>query len=424
MQLLESVRRRVKNTTKPQQKFLCHVRRLMLLVPGRVTFRHLRRDRPDHEQTFARWFERDVAVVSLNHAAIVHVVAAHHEHVLAFDPSVVPKSGKRPPGLDRCWNGAHSRAEKGVESATLAWGDVTQNSAYTLSVEQTPTTLHCDAEQTRIDPSLAHMARVVTTPQLQARTSLVADGDFSTQKFVDGLGALEMHLISQLRRDAHLRHLYRGPRCTGPGRPQTDAGKVSCHDLARCEHVDTDDQDMALYQQVVNHPPLKRHRRLVVVQPLPTGRSARRLSTDGALAAQALYRYDKARFQSELLFRDAKPFTGLSACQARSANKWRVHFNASLSAVSVAKLEARQHTDQPGAPVSMASLKRRDCNPHLIGRIVDHVASEGRLDKSSPTDAELCNYGTICDMAASMLSEVLLYNSIFQTRLIRIPSSW
>jgi hypothetical protein len=84
---------RLKNTKKPQQKFLCHVMRLLLLLPGHVTFRHLSRYSPYHEKTFARWFARDCDFVSLNHAAIVEVVAPSHEHVLAFDPSFVPKSG-------------------------------------------------------------------------------------------------------------------------------------------------------------------------------------------------------------------------------------------------------------------------------------------------------------------------------------------
>jgi hypothetical protein len=400
VRLLKSVLMRLKNTKKPQQKFLCHVMRLMLLVPGRVTFRNLSRYSPYHEKTFARWFERDVDFVSLNHAAIVEVVTPSHEHVLAFDPNFVPKSGKRTPGLDMFWNGAHSRAEKGIEIATLAWIDVTYNSAYTLSVEQTSPAPHSGTEETRIDTYLAHIEHVVTTQQLHALKYLVADGYFSKQKFVDGICALEMHLISKLRHDAHLRHLYEGPRSTGPGRPKTYDGKVSYHDLSRFEHVDTDDKDIALYHQVVNHPHLKRHLRLVVVQHFSTGRYALLFSTDVTLSAQAIYRYYKARFQIEFLFRDAKQFTGLSDCQARSANKLRFHFNASLSAVSFAKLEARQPTDHPGAPFSMASLKRRYFNQHLMDRILDHLATEGRLDKSSPTYAELCNYGTIDDMAA------------------------
>ena len=87
------------------------------------------------------------------------------------------------------------------------------------------------------------------------------------------------------------------------------------------------------------------------------------------LSAQTIYRYDKARFQIEFLLRDAQQCTGLSDGQARSANKLRLHCHASLSAVSFAKLEARQISDQCGVPFSMASLKRRCFTQHLLDRI-------------------------------------------------------
>jgi hypothetical protein len=48
-----------------------------------------------------------------------------------------------------------------------------------------------------------------------------------------------------------------------------------------------------------------------------------------------------------------------------------------LSAVSFARLEASQRADQPQAPFSMASLKRRYFNQHLVDRILDHFATEG-----------------------------------------------
>ena len=82
------------------------------------------------------------------------------------------------------------------------------------------------------------------------------------------------------------------------------------------------------------------------------------------------------------------------------ANKLRFHFNASLSAVSFAKLEACQRADKRGVPCSMASLKRRYFNQHLVDRILDHLATDGSLDKCSPAYEELCNYGIIDDMAA------------------------
>ncbi len=75
-----------------------------------------------------------------------------------------------------------------------------------------------------------------------------------------------------------------------------------------------------------------------------------------------LYRYYKARFQIEFLFRDAKQFAGLSDCQARSKAKLDFHFNASLSAVTFAKLKARHQSGHGDQAFSMASLKWRAFN--------------------------------------------------------------
>src|SRR2546425_9342114 len=120
MRLLQSILMQLKQPKKPQHKFLTHFLGLFLRLPGHATFRNLSRYSPYHEKTFARWFARDMDFVSLNCAAIIEVVPQSHEHVLAFDPSFVPKSGKHTYGLDMFWNGAHSRAEKGLEMATLA----------------------------------------------------------------------------------------------------------------------------------------------------------------------------------------------------------------------------------------------------------------------------------------------------------------
>jgi hypothetical protein len=55
----------------------------------------------------------------------------------------------------------------------------------------------------------------------------------------------------------------------------------------------------------------------------------------------------------------------------RSTNKLRFHGNTRLSAMSFAKLGARQMADERGAPCSMASLKRRYFNQQLLDRILD-----------------------------------------------------
>jgi hypothetical protein len=139
------------NTSPVRYRFLCHLLGGLLLLPGRATFRNLRRSSPDHEKTFSRWFANEFDWVSLHRAALMQGVPAEHEHVLAFDPSFVPQSGHRTSGLDRVWNGPPSRAEQGLEIGGLAWVEVTANTAYALRVEQTPPAPRADPAQSRLD---------------------------------------------------------------------------------------------------------------------------------------------------------------------------------------------------------------------------------------------------------------------------------
>jgi hypothetical protein len=186
VRLLNRVLIRVQPPKKPPQKFLCHVRRWMLRLPGRVTCRQVSRDRPSHEKTCARWCARDVDCVRLKRAAMVAVVPPSHAHGLACDPSVVPNSGPRPYGLAMCWNGAHSRAEQGLERATRAWSAGTHHRASPLRVAQTSVAPHRRAEATRLEASLAQRARGVTPQPVPARNSLAVDGSCRQQTCVDG----------------------------------------------------------------------------------------------------------------------------------------------------------------------------------------------------------------------------------------------
>ena len=83
-----------------------------------------------------------------------------------------------------------------------------------------------------------------------------------------------------------------------------------------------------------------------------------------------------------------------------STKSGQLHFNASMSALTLGKLEARQQSGNAQAGFSMASLKRRAFNQHLLERISQHLAQGHSLEKSSPDYQDLCNYGTITDRAA------------------------
>jgi DDE superfamily endonuclease len=401
MRLLQSVLPTLRQTKKPQQKFVAHLLGLLLMLPGHATFRNLSRYSSYHERTVTRWYARDFDFVSLNKAAIIQVIPPEHDQALVIDASFVPKSGKKTYGLDRFWNGSHSRTEKGLEISALAWLDITDNCAYCLSADQTPPADKTPgAEATRIDVYLEHLARVVSVHHLRHLRYIITDGYYSKQKFLGGVRALGLEQIGKLRLDANLRYLYQGPQRPGPGRPKTYDGKVYWDNLSRFETVATDDDDVVLYHQVLNHVQFQCHLCVVLVVDTTRNRKAVLFSTDLHLDALTIYRYYKARFQIEFLFRDAKQFAGLTDCQARSQAKLNFHFNASLSAVTLAKLAARQHNGDTASGFSMASLKRRAFNQHLIERISQYLAKGHSLEKSSPDYEELCNYGTITETAA------------------------
>ena len=266
MRLLQSVLTRLKQTKAPQRKFVTHLFGLLLMLPGHATFRNMSRYSPYHERTFARWYDTNLDWVALNKAAIIEIVPADHEQALIIDASFVSKSGKHTYGLDRFWNGSHSRAEKGLEISALAWLDLTEKCAYGLSVEQTPPSPEPSAsessasessasdisapETTRMDVYLDQLRRVVKAHDLTWLRYLLMDDAYSKQNFVDGVRDLGLHPIGKLRADANMRYLYQGPKRPGPGRPKTYDGKVDWSDLSRFERLDTEDEDIVLYLNV------------------------------------------------------------------------------------------------------------------------------------------------------------------------------
>ena len=191
MRLLSSVLSSLSQTKKPQRTFVAHLLGLLLMLPGHATFRNMSRYSPYHERTLSRWYERPFDWVSLNKAAIATVIPPEHEQALVIDARFVPKSGKQTYGLDRFWNGCHSRAEKGLELSAVAWLDLTAHGAYSLSVEQTPPSEdNTDPQATRIDTYLDQFTRLVTAHDLSPLRYLIADGGYSNQKFVTGICAL------------------------------------------------------------------------------------------------------------------------------------------------------------------------------------------------------------------------------------------
>ncbi|MEL6603301.1 MAG: hypothetical protein AAFP20_08780 [Cyanobacteria bacterium J06614_10] len=98
----------------------------------------------------------------------------------------------------------------------------------------------------------------------------------------------------------------------------------------------------------------------------------------------------------EFIFRDAKQFAGLTDCQARDAQKLDFHFNASLTALNLAKWDSYQQRDTTEPFVfSMDSYKRRKLNLHLLESFIRNFDLDETLIKSHPNYQNLCDYGIL-----------------------------
>lgn len=121
-------------------------------------------------------------------------------------------------------------------------------------------------------------------------------------------------------------------------------------DPSRFTFVETVQPCLDVYTAVVWSVALQRTIRLAYLLDRHTPQRPRFVvlfSTDVNQHPQQIYRYYPLRFQIEFLFRDAKQFTGLADCPARDVIKVEFHFNASLTALNLAKYQATARSSNP-----------------------------------------------------------------------------
>jgi DDE superfamily endonuclease len=379
------------------------------------------------EKTYRRQYGKSVEFIKFHAETIKTAIEENREQISAIDCSFIGKSGKKTWGIDWFYNGSAGRAEKGLEISVIAVVDVKAHQGYTLSVQQTAartepqqidkSTLIVEKKKKKKGRHKSSPTEPVVSERVQGYLNqlkiarqhlpagvkyLAADSFYSKKFFVDGVRELGLHLVSKLRIDANLRYLYTGdqkPR--GARRKYGD--KVDVNDLSKLDFIGQINPDVQLYSQVVWHVSLGRKIRIVLLvnHHNPDRPSVALLfSTDTELDPQQLCLYYKARFQIEFIFRDAKQFTGLCDCQSRQAQSLDFHFNASLAALNLAKLEQQQAVDfdvsstQP-VSFSMATYQRQSLNHHLLERFISMLDLDQTLIKSHPNYPTLLHYGSL-----------------------------
>jgi hypothetical protein len=394
MELIDTILDKMSNIFKPQHKFISVLLTTVMLMHGKVNFRNMSRYSSLCEKTFSRQFRNPFDFARFNMIGTEMSVTPQTLMIAAIDCSFIAKSGRHTYGLGKFYNGARSEAEKGLEISELAVVDVNYNTAYSVSAWQTPDSF--SAGHTRTDWYVEHFVQDAPCLPPSIRY-LAADGYYAKKKFTDGVTAAGYHLISKLRHDADLRYLYAGEQ-KPKGRPKMYDGKVRFDNTDRFEFVHGTDDNVSLYTAVVNSPSLKRNIRVVYLVRRLNGKVATALlfSTDIHLSATDIYRFYKARFQIEFLFRDAKQFAGLSDCQARCEISLDFHFNACMTALNLMKWESRrimQSEFNPGC--SVASVKIRNFNEYLLKRFCNMSGLDFSSIKSADAYNEIINIGAI-----------------------------
>lgn len=383
------------NVNKCRKDFLTEVFVLFLSIKGRINFLQFARYGKYKEQRYRQQFEKPFDFMTFNKELTLSNGSGRY--AIAFDPSYISKSGKKTPGTGYFWSGCAGKTKWGLEIGGLAAIDIDNHTAFHLEAVQT---LIEDNAETSLSDWYAEIISSRKDSLSSISRHLVADAWFSKKPFVDQITSIGMHLISRLRDDADLQYLYRGKPTGKQGRPRKYDGKIDHSNISKDYFtLVMKDDDSIVYCAEVYSKALKRNIKLVhVIYTKAKGKETYKLyfSTDLTMEPSEILAFYQSRFQIEFLYRDGKQHTGLNDSQARSENKLHFHFNASLTAINIAKI-----AHWLSLPIgkrkafSMNDIKTMNHNTLLLQRFFDVFAISPNSIKNQKHVKELLYYGTI-----------------------------
>ncbi|GAA4421884.1 transposase [Nibrella viscosa] len=375
--ILKPILAKLSNVNKHQRSFLTELFAVLLGRQGRATFENLARYSRFTELTFRRQFASYFDWLAFNKACIDFTQGSF---IGLVDCSFLPKSGTKTFGLDKFWSSCAGKAQRGLEVSVLACVNTLTKECFALEASQTPPDITQQPGQaySRLSWYLEQLADCLS--RLPVLLYWVADGYYAKKEVFQLFASQRRHLITRLRHDAALYHLWikgRQPGQRGPTRRYD--GKASFDDLSRWqdEGVHPIHSHIRLFSALLYSKHFERTLRVVLLLDSRHQKYVLLASTDQQQLAQQIAQYYHLRFQIELLFRDAKQFTGLHQCQARSDAKLDYHLNATLSAVNIGRLLLAADAS---LQKSMNALVRRQTNQRIWTRIYHQLSQEGLVD--------------------------------------------
>jgi hypothetical protein len=382
---------------KSRKDFIVCVLWHILSIKGKINFLQLGRFSSYGEQTFRNQFEKKFDFFSFNKLLINQSLS--DERILALDPSFIPKSGKSTYGRGRYWSGVAKAAKFGLDICGFAVVDIINNTALHINAWQTPSAHELASKGLNL---LTYYASIVTdnaTKFKEFSDYTVADAYFSKSPFVNAVLSSGLHFISRLRDDSVLKYKYTGNPTGKKGAPKKFSGNVDAKNLDTSYFsLDLFNDDIKIYSAIVYSKAFKRDIKLAVAIFYKDGKEITRklyFSTDLKQSGEKIVQYYRSRFQIEFLYRDAKQFTGLNSCQARSQNKLDFHFNAALTAINLAKQDWLLNKTNTHKPFSMADYKTLYNNTLMLERFMCVFAINPYSAKNQKIVKELLDYGKI-----------------------------
>ncbi len=397
LSLITAIISKMSDIGKVQAKFIEHILLLMLSIRGKANFLQFSRYGDMNEKSYRSNFESEFDWSKFNGEFIS--INCSDELIIGFDPSFIPKSGKKTPDIGYFYSGCKGNYERGLEIGCFSVIDVKQNTAYHYKAMQTKNEKSSDKENTLVDQYIDFLANEASGLRKISRV-LVADAYFSKNKYVTAVSKKGFEFISRLRDDANLRYVYYGPK-TGRGRPKKYDGKVDTNKIDRrrlkCEYQD---EQMILHSGIVYSMSLESLIKVAFVEYLDKNGLAKGstiyFSTNLNRQGIKLVQYYRARYQMEFNFRDAKQHTGLTNCQSVSKQKLAFHFNAALTSINIAKSIARKEVplDQ-SCPLSIHDIKTELSNLLLMNLILSKYREDPKFYKNQSDLSEILNFGKI-----------------------------
>lgn len=407
--LIESILYKMQGLNKCRKDFLMHILGLYLTIKGRINFLQMERYGIYRESTYRNHFENGFDFETFNRILIEENTSS--ERIIVFDPSYISKSGKHTYGVSKFWSGCAQRPEWGLEIGELAIVDIVNQTALHYYCQQTPDKQTLQAKNQNLIDHYANLISSRLNKLTGLASHLVVDGYFAKHSFFEKVLADAKHLplITKLRNDAALYYLYQGPPTGKRGRPKFYDGKVDWKKLTPqqwdlsgppADNLPQQRTDKQMLSAIVYSKSLQRKLKVVCVQK-PNKEGIWTVdkvyaSTDLSLAAHKMVEYYQLRFQAEFPFRDAKQYVGLNHCQARDKEKLAFHFNACLTAVSIAKtVHWLALPKQERGSFSIADVKTLYFNELLLDRFLSIFQIDPDIAKNNPDINQLLSFGAI-----------------------------